>query len=232
MQQVVEVPLHFFAGAAETGGAHDQAHVARGDQAIEGFAQFVALFAFDAARDAAGTRVVRHQYQVATGQADEGGQGCALVATFLFFDLNDDFLAFLEHVFDVDATLGSLAEVFAGDFFEGEKAVALRAEVDKSGLEAGFDASNATFIDVGLLLLAGARFYVQVIQALAIDQSNTQLFGLSCVNQHSFHVVPSVSGAGGSGVRHTRLSGSVSGASETVVNRFIVKRQSASWAGS
>jgi len=29
---------------------------------------------------------------------------------------------------------------------------------------------------------------------LAVHQGYTQLFGLSCVNQHSFHVVPSVSG--------------------------------------
>jgi hypothetical protein len=53
-------------------------------RAVQRFTQFVALFAFDAAGDAAGTRVVRHQNQVTAGQADESGQGGALVATFFF----------------------------------------------------------------------------------------------------------------------------------------------------
>ncbi len=194
LQQVVEVPLHFFAAAAQAGSAHDQTHVGRCNQAVQGFTQFVALFTFDATGDTAGTRVVRHQYQVTTGRADEGGQGGALVATFFFFDLNDDFMAFAQDVLDVDAAFRGFLEVFAGDFFEGQEAVALRAEIDKGSLKAWFDASNPAFIDVGLLLLACTGFDVQVVEALAIYQCNTQLFGLSCVNQHSFHVVPSVSG--------------------------------------
>ncbi len=94
LQQVVEVPLQFFCAAAKAGGAHDHAHVGRYVQAVQGFAQLVTLFALDAARNAAGTGVVRHQYQIATGQADKGGQGCALVATFFLVDLDNDFLAF------------------------------------------------------------------------------------------------------------------------------------------
>ena len=53
--------------------------------------------------------------------------------------------------------LRGFLEVFGGDFFEGEEAVAFGAEVDEGGFEAGFDASDAAFVDVGLLLLAGAR---------------------------------------------------------------------------
>ncbi len=125
LQQVVEVPLHFFAGAAQACGTHDQTHVGRSVEAVQRLAQFVALFAFDAAGDATGTRVVRHQHQVTTGQADEGGQGCALVAAFFLLDLDDDFLAFLEYVLDIDAAaFRGLGEVFAGDFFEREEAVA------------------------------------------------------------------------------------------------------------
>ena len=154
LQQVVEVPLHFFAAAAQAGSAHDQAHVGRGDQAVQRFTQFVALFAFNAARDAASARVVRHQNQITTGQADERGQGCALVATLFFLDLNDDFLAFAQDVLDIDAAFWGFLEVFAGDFFEGQEAVALRAEIDKGSLKAGFDASNTAFVDVGFLLLA------------------------------------------------------------------------------
>ncbi|CDF96756.1 hypothetical protein BN844_2337 [Pseudomonas sp. SHC52] len=213
LQQVVEVPLHLFAAAAQAGSAHDQTHVGWGNQAVEGFAQFIALFAFDAAGDAAGTRVVRHQDQVTAGQADESGQGGALVATFFFFDLDDDFLAFAQDVLDVDAAFRGFLEVFAGDFFEGQEAVALRAEIDKGSLKAWFDASNPAFIDVGLLLLACTGFDIQVVEALAVYQCNTQLFGLSCVNQHSFHVVPSVSGLPETAFGTHDFSRSVSGAS-------------------
>ncbi|MCY1219147.1 hypothetical protein D9M72_311100 [compost metagenome] len=212
MQQVVQVPLQLFAGAAEAGGADDQTHVGRSVEAVQRFAQFVALFAFDAAGDTAGAGIVRHQHQVTTGEADEGGQGCALVAALFFLDLDDDLLAFAEHFLDVDAAFRGFLEVFAGDFFQGQEAVALGAEVDEGCLEAGFDASDSAFVDVGLLLLAGTRFDVQVIQALAVDQSNTQLFGLSRVNQHSFHVVPMGFRATGNGDWRTRLSRSVSGA--------------------
>ncbi len=55
--------------------------------------------------------------------------------------------------------------------------MAFGAEVDEGGFEAGFDASDAAFVDVGLLLLAGARLDVEVEQALAVDQCNTQLLG-------------------------------------------------------
>ncbi len=216
LQQVVEVPLHFFAAAAQAGSAHDQAHVGRCHQAVQRFTQFVAFFAFDATGNAAGTRVVRHQDQVTTGQADEGGQGGALVATFFFFDLDDDFLAFAQDVLDIDAAFRGLLEVFAGDFFQRQEAVALRAEIDKGSLEAWFDASNPAFIDVGLLLLACTGFDIQVVEALAVYQCNTQLFGLSCVNQHSFHVVPSVSGLPETAFGTHDFSRSVSGASGVV----------------
>ena len=194
LQQVVQVPLHFFAAAAQAGGAHDQAHVARYGQAVQGFAQFVALFAFDAARDATGARVVGHQYQVAAGQADEGGEGGTFVATLFLLDLNDDFLPFAEHFLDVHPAFRGFLEVFAGDFFQRQEAVTFGTEVDESGFEAGFDAGDLAFVDVGLFLLTRAGLDVQVVETLAVHQGYTQLFGLSCVNQHSFHVVPSVSG--------------------------------------
>jgi hypothetical protein len=46
--------------------------------------------------------------------------------------------------------LQGLLEVFAGDFFEWQEAVAFGAEVDEGGFEAGFDAGDLAFIDVGL----------------------------------------------------------------------------------
>ena len=215
--------MQFVAGAAEAGGAHDQAHIARGVEAVQCFTQLVALFTFDTTGDATGARVVRHQHQITAGQTDEGGQGCALVATLFLLDLDDDFLAFLEHVLDVDAAaLGGLAEVFAGDFFQWQEAVTFGAEVDESGFEAGFDARDAAFVDVGFFLLTSAGFDIQVIEFLAIYQSDTQLFGLSCVNQHSFHVVPMVSGLPETAFGTHDSHGRCQGASEMVVNHSSV----------
>ncbi len=67
---------------------------------VHGLFELGAVLALDAARHATATRVVGHQHQVATGQADEGGQGCALVAALFLFDLDQQLLAFLDHVVD------------------------------------------------------------------------------------------------------------------------------------
>ncbi|MCY1397789.1 hypothetical protein D9M71_128080 [compost metagenome] len=91
--------------------------------------------------------------------------------------------------------------------------MALRAEIDKGSLQARLDTRDPAFVDVGLFLLASTGFDIQVVEALAIYQSNTQLFGLSCVNQHSFHVVPSVSGLPETAFGTHDFSRSVSGAS-------------------
>ena len=95
-QQVVQVPLEFFGGAADAGGAGDQAHAFGDVELRQGVAQFVALFAFDAARDAAAARVGRHQHDIAAGQRDVGGEGGALVAAFVLFHLDQQFLAFFQ----------------------------------------------------------------------------------------------------------------------------------------
>ena len=60
--------------------------------------------------------------------------------------------------------------------------MAFGAEVDESGFEAGFNAGDAAFVDIGLFLFAGAGLDVQVVEFLAIYQGNTQLFRLSRVN--------------------------------------------------
>ena len=44
-----------------------------------------------------------------------------------------------------------------------------------------------TFIDVGFFLFMTWAFDIQIIQLLAIHKGNTQLFLLSCIDQHSFH---------------------------------------------
>ena len=103
LQQVVQVPLQLFERAADAGGAADDAHALRHFELVDEVAQLVALLALDAARHAAAARVVRHQHEVAAGQADEGGERGALVAALVLVDLDDQLLAFAQHVLDARA---------------------------------------------------------------------------------------------------------------------------------
>src|SRR5690606_27776690 len=100
--------------------------------------------AFDTTRDATGTWVVRHQYQVASGQADVSGESGALVAAFFLLNLNDDLGAFGNRFLDVDATtvtVAAAAEVLGRDFLERQEAMALCAKIHECCFETGFDAS-------------------------------------------------------------------------------------------
>ena len=103
VNQIVKVSLQFFGAATNARGTDDNAHFVRYGHAFHGFAQFGALIAFDATGDAAGTWVIRHQYQITASQGYLSGQGCAFVAALFFIDLNDNFLAFAQNIFDVDA---------------------------------------------------------------------------------------------------------------------------------
>ncbi len=107
--EIVQIPLQFFGRAADAGGAHDGAHAVGNLQAVHRFAHLIAIFAFDAARYAAGARIVRHEHQEASGEADEGGERGALVAALLLLDLHDELLAFLQQVLDVEPAAGARA---------------------------------------------------------------------------------------------------------------------------
>ena len=188
LQQVVEVPLQFFLGAADAGGAGDDAHARRDRQLVHDVAQLVAVLALDAARYAAAARVVGHQHQVASGQADEGGERGALVAALVLLDLDDQFLAFLERVLDAGAAdVDAGLEIGAGDFLERKKTVALGAVVDERGFEAGLDAGDDALVDVAFALFFRGRFNVEVNQFLTIDNGDTEFFGLCRIKQHALH---------------------------------------------
>ncbi len=154
--QVVQVPLQLLGGAADPGGAHDRAHAVRNLQLAHDLAHLVAVFALDAARHSAGPRIVRHQDEKASRQADERGEGRTLVAALLLLDLDDEVLSFGEQLADVHPpALRLLAEELLGDLLHGQEAVALRAIVDEAGLERGLYAGDAGFVDVGLFLFSG-----------------------------------------------------------------------------
>ena len=155
--EIVQIPLQFLGGAANPGGAHDGAHAVGNDQAVHGVAHLLAILALDAARHAAGARIVRHQHQEAAGETDESGERGAFVAAFLFFNLDDQFLAFLQKVLDVEpaAVRRLRSEVFLGDFLQRQEAMALRAIFDERRFEAGLYAGDSAFIDVGFFLFPG-----------------------------------------------------------------------------
>ncbi len=188
LQQVVEVPLQFFGIATHAGGADDHAHVVGQFQFIHGVLEVLAILTLDAAGYAAGARVVRHQNQIASGQADEGGQRRTLVAALLLVDLDHQGLAFLQQ-FARARLVGveSRREVLPGDFLERQEAVAFAAVIHETGFQRRLDARDAAEVDVGFFLFAGGDLDVEIVEGLAIDDSHAQLFTLSCVDQHTLH---------------------------------------------
>ena len=188
IQQVVEIPLQLFQIAADAGGAGDDAHACRHIELGHQVAQLVALFAFHPARHAAAARIVGHQHQIPSGEADEGGEGRAFIAALVLFHLDDDFLAFFHRLVDGGAAdIDALFKVGAGDFFKREEAVTLGAIIDKSGFEAGLDAGDDTLVDIAFALLFGRGFDIEIDQFLAVNDGYAQLFSLRGVKQHAFH---------------------------------------------
>ena len=109
--EVVQIPFQLFRAAADAGGAGNDAHAVRNVEFGHGGFQLLTLFAFDTARYAATARIVGHQYQIAAGQADEGSQCRAFVAALVFFDLDDNFHAFFEHVLNTRPAAFVVAEI-------------------------------------------------------------------------------------------------------------------------
>ena len=182
LQQVVQVPLQFFLIAANTSGAADDAHALRYLELVHGVAQFVAVFAFNTARHTATARVVGHEDDVASGQADEGGERCALGAALVFFYLDDDFLAFVQRILDTGlADIDAGAEISPRHFLERQEPVTVSTVFHEAGFEAGFDAGDDTLVDIAFLLFLASRFDVEINQFLAIDDRNPEFLGLGCI---------------------------------------------------
>src|SRR5699024_6132149 len=185
LHQVVQIPLQLLGGTPDTGGTHDDTHAVGHTHFVEHFAQFVALVAGDATRDAAGARIVGHEHEIAPGQADLSGQRRTLVAALLLFHLDDEFLAFCQGRLAV--LVLAFGEIFAGNLLERQEAVPVAAVIDEGGLEAGLDARYATLVDIGLALFAATRLDVQIMQFLPVDDGHAQLFGLRGVDENAFH---------------------------------------------
>src|SRR5882672_8074049 len=189
LHQVAKIPGEFLHRTADAGGAGDDAHAGRNIQLRDSVAQFVAVLALDPARNAAAAGIVRHQDQIAAGQADERCQRSALVAALVLVYLDDEFLAFAQGFLDADAGgvgIGVL-EKGAADFLERKKAMTFAAVVDKRRFEAGLEAGDDTFIDIALALLFSGSFDIQIDELLAIDDRDAQFFCVGRVKQHALH---------------------------------------------
>ena len=162
-------------------------------QLIHRFFQLFTLVALDAAADATTTWVIGHQNQITASQRDESGEGCALVATFFFFDLNQQFLAFFDHVLDLGrANFHAFFEVLAGNFLEWQEAMAFFAVIDETGFQRGLDAGDDGLVDVALALFAPFDFSLEVEQFLSVNDGQAPFFRLRGVDQHALHVVSTV----------------------------------------
>ena len=65
--------------------------------------------------------------------------------------------------------------------------MALAAIFDETRFQRRLDPGNAAEVDVRFLLFARGDLDIEIKQGLAIDDSHTQLFTLSCVDQHTLH---------------------------------------------
>ena len=156
LHQVVQIPLQFFCRPTDRRSARNQTHSLRNLQLIHHVAQLGTLVTFHTARYTAAARIVRHQNEVTTSEADKGGQGGTLVTALIFVDLDDQFLAFTQGFLDRSAIgLDARLEVDSGNFLERQEAVTFGAVIHKSGLEARLDARDDGFVDIAFLLFLG-----------------------------------------------------------------------------
>ena len=177
LHEVAHVPLEFLDRPADSSCPGDYAHTLADLELVYQRTQFVSILTLHATRNTATARVVGHQYEIASRQADESRKRRALVAALVLFDLDDELLAFLECVLDAGfANFCILPEVALGDFLERQEAVPFLAIIDEGGLETGLDAGDDTLVNVALALFPCCRFDVEVDKLLAIDDCNAQFF--------------------------------------------------------
>ena len=206
LQLVVQVPLQLFGASVMALGTDDYAHALRNLEFPEPLLNGLAIFAAHLARNAAATRIIGVQDQVAAGQRNQGAERCALGVPLVLLHLDHQLLAFVHQLGDVQRLAGfrSPQEVLAGYVLQWKKAVALCAEIHKGSLQAGFYARNAPLVDIAPLFFLFPVLNGKVIEFLSIDKSNAHLFLLGGVYQHSFHCESRV--CSGGATRQPRLA--------------------------
>ncbi len=187
-EQVIQIPLQFIGIAANASSTGNDAHAAWILKLIKCLLEFLPVFSLDASADTAATRVVGHQHHVTSCQAHERGECGTLVATFFFFHLDNEFLAFANHVLNACLADGyARCKVLAGNFLEWQKTMTVFAIVNKAGFQAGLNPGDHRFVDVAFALLAAFNLDFVVEQFLSIDDGQPAFFGLGGVDQHPLH---------------------------------------------
>ena len=90
-------------------------------------------------------------------------------------------MTLLELILDAALAAVAIAQILPRDFLEGQEAVAIRAVVNKTSLEARLDAGDDGFIDVALALFLARGLDVEVDQFLAIDDPDPEFLRLGGV---------------------------------------------------
>ena len=79
-----------------------------------------------------------------------------------FFDLDDNFHTFFEHVLNTRPAAFVVAEIRTRYFLKRQKAVAVGSVIDETRFQRRLNAGNDTFVDIAFTLFFAQRFDVQV----------------------------------------------------------------------
>jgi hypothetical protein len=133
------------------------------------------------------------EHQVAPGEREGGGERRPLGADRVLGDLDHDRLALLEHVLDARRAAPGVAVVRLGDHvLDGQEAVALGPIVDEGRVQAGLDAGDHAAVDVAAGEAGFSDVDFVILQGVALDDGDAQLFRTLRVDQHSAAQVVSV----------------------------------------
>lgn len=173
-QVEVQVLLQGFGGFVDVSGVNDQVYVVWKFQVCQCFFQFGMVVVFDMVGNFFGVWVVWYQYQIVVCQVDKGGECSVFVVVFFFINLYDNFLIFLQYVFDIRMIMCIVVggEVFVGDFFEGEEIMMFGVVINKCGFKVGFNVGDFVFVDVCFFLFVFGVFDIQVVQVLFINKGD------------------------------------------------------------
>lgn len=190
LEQQAEI-AHKVAGAlAGANGSHDDAHALGDIEFAENGAEAVALFRIlDLARD---TELVieRHQNEVATREADVGGDAWALIADRSFFHLHQNIGADGVDVWNIlvgDAWGFLFISAFAVDRLDAavesggdgvpelEKRIFLESDVDEHRLDAGLDIPDFAFVNAADDVSVGLAFDGVFLEAVVLEKRNAFL---------------------------------------------------------
>ncbi len=141
-----------------------------------GVAKVGALVAIDPPGDATPFRIIRHQYQVTSCQADKRGESGTFRTALIFFHLDQELLPLLNNILNAHlrhwGRRRKVSEEGAADLLERQKPLALSAVIDERRLKACLYSSYPSLINISFTLGIARGLYIQIQQLLPIDDGN------------------------------------------------------------